>query len=82
MKKILRPIALVLIGAIALTACNKGPDTDSDNATETDITAISESTETSESGGFSGVSGGSHSVKDLTEKGKGYEGIEGTGDYN
>ena len=82
MKKILRPIALVLIGAIALTACSKGPDTDSDNATETDITAISESTETSESGGFSGVSGGSHSVKDLTEKGKGYEGIEGTGDYN
>ena len=82
MKKILRPIALVLIGAIALTACNKGPDTDSDNATETDITAVSESTETSESSGFNGVSGGSHSVKDLTEKGKGYEGIEGTGDYN
>ena len=82
MKKILRPIALVLIGAIALTACNKGPDTDSDNTTETDITAVSESTETSENGGFSGVSGGSHSVKDLTEKGRGYEGIEGTGDYN
>ena len=82
MKKILRPIALVLISAVALTACNKGPDTESDNTTETDITAVSESTETSESGGFNGVSGGNHSVKDLTEKGKGYEGIEGTGDYN
>ena len=82
MKKILRPIALALIGAIALTACNKGPETESDNSSEPDISTVSESTEASESGGFNGASGGSHSVKDLTEKGKGYEGIEGTGDYN
>ena len=82
MKKVQRSIALILAGAIALTACSKGAETESDNTSEDVTSSVSESAETSGSGGFNGVSGGSHSVKDLTEKGKGYEGIEGTGDYN
>lgn len=82
MKRAIRPIALILTGAVLLTACNKEPETGSDNTSETVASSMSESAETSDNGGFSGVSGGSHSVKDLSEKGKGYEGIEGTGDYN
>ena len=82
MKKILRPVALALIGAFLLTSCNKGPETESDNISETDNPSVSVSTESSDNSGFSGVSGRSHNVNDLTEKGKGYEGIEGTGDYN
>ena len=82
MKKVQRSIALILAGAIALTACSKGAETELDNTSEDVTSSVSESAETSAGGGFNGVSGGSHSVKDLTEKGKGYEGIEGTGDYN
>ena len=82
MKRAIRPIALILTGAVLLTACNKEPETGSDNTSETVASSVTGSAETSDNGGSSGVSGGSHSVKDLTEKGKGYEGIEGTGDYN
>ena len=82
MKRAIRPIALILTGAVLLTACNKEPETGSDNTSETVASSMTGSAETSDNGGFSGVSGGSHSVKDLSEKGKGYEGIEGTGDYN
>ena len=82
MKKALRPIALILACAIALSACNKGIETESEDTSESVETSQTESSETSSSGGFSGASSGTHSVKDLTEKGKGYEGIEGTGDYN
>ena len=75
-------MALILAGAICLSACSKGTETESESTSETVVSSGTESDEPSGNGGFSGISGGSHSVKDLTGKGKGYEGIEGTGDYN
>ena len=75
-------MALILAGAICLSACSKGTETESESTSETVVSSGTESTEPSGNGGFSGSAGGSHSVKDLTCKGKGYEGIEGTGDYN
>ena len=82
MKKALKSMALILAGAICLSACSKGTETESESTSETVVSSGTESAEPSGNGGFSGISGGSHSVKDLTCKGKGYEGIEGTGDYN
>ena len=82
MKKALKSMALILAGAICLSACSKGTETESESTSETVVSSGTESTEPSGNGGFSGSAGGSHSVKDLTCKGKGYEGIEGTGDYN
>jgi len=82
MKKALKSMALILAGALCLSACSKGTETESESTSETVVSSGTESTEPSGNGGFSGISGGSHSVKDLTCKGKGYEGIEGTGDYN
>ena len=82
MKRALKTISLILIGAVTLTACNKGPETESEGSTsEPSDTVATESSGTSDSG-FNGASGGTHSTEDLTEKGSGYEGIEGTGDYN
>ena len=82
MKKALRPIALVLALATLLTACNKGENIESGDSSDNTETSVTESSESSASDGFNGASSGNHSTKDLTEKGKGYEGIEGTGDYN
>ena len=82
MKKALRPIALVLALATLLTACNKGENIESGDPSDNTETSVTESSESSASDGFNGASSGTHSTKDLTEKGKGYEGIEGTGDYN
>ena len=82
MKKALRPIALVLALATLLTACNKGENIESGDPSDNTETSGTESSESSASDGFNGASSGTHSTKDLTEKGKGYEGIEGTGDYN
>ena len=82
MKKALKSMALILAGAVCLSACSKGTETESESTSETVVSSGTESTEPSGNGGFSGSAGGSHSVKDLTCKGKGYEGIEGTGDYN
>jgi len=83
MKRTIRPIALILASAFILSACNKAPveETDvviSEVTVETDV-AFTEPVETS---GFSGATGGDHATGDLTEKGRGYEGIEGTGKYN
>ena len=75
-------MALILAGAICLSSCSKGTETEPESTSETVVSSGTESTEPSGNGGFSGISDGSHSVKDLTCKGKGYEGIEGTGDYN
>ena len=82
MKKALRPIALDLALATFLTACNKGGTIESGDSSDNTETSVTESSESSASDGFNGASSGTHSTKDLTEKGKGYEGIEGTGDYN
>ena len=80
MKKIYRVTAFVLAGALLLTACSKTQESE----TETTMGESSSATvsETSETSGFNGASGGSHSTSGLTEFGRGYEGIEGTGDYN
>ena len=82
MKRALKPVALILIGAITLTACNKGPETESEGSTSgSSQSVVTDASETSGSG-INGASGGTHSNEDLSEKGSGYEGIEGTGDYN
>ena len=76
-------IALILSGAMLLTACNKGQTTDTgDTSVETSVNSSSENTSGSSSGTFDGASGGTHTTSGLTEFGRGYEGIDGTGDYN
>ncbi len=84
MKKINSAIALILAGAMVLTACDKGQGTATDETSATDTSAAvsSSDTENSQSGTFEGAQGGSHSTSGLTEFGRGYEGIEGTGNYN
>ena len=83
MKKLKSAISLVLIGALALTACNKTETTGSEDIqTESSLNSSPESTAASRNGSFDGASGGPHSTSGLTEYGRGYEGIEGTGDYN
>ena len=76
-------IALILSGVMLLTACNKGQTTDNgDPSVEASVESSSENTSGSASGTFDGASGGTHTTSGLTEFGRGYEGIEGTGDYN
>ena len=80
MKKIYRVTTFVLAGALLLTACSKTQESETETTMgESSSTTVSETSETS---GFNGASGGSHSTSGLTEFGRGYEGIEGTGDYN
>ncbi|MBP5261851.1 MAG: glycoside hydrolase family 9 protein [Clostridiales bacterium] len=84
MKKFYKITALMLAGMFLLTSCDKGGgeiiDMDWPGSEETsDGTSVAE---TSGSGSFDGATGGTHSTSDLTESGRGYEGIEGTGDYN
>ncbi|MCR5384829.1 MAG: glycoside hydrolase family 9 protein [Saccharofermentans sp.] len=80
MKKIYRVTAFVLAGALLLTSCSKTQESETETTMgESSSTTVSETSETS---GFNGASGGSHSTSGLTEFGRGYEGIEGTGDYN
>ena len=75
MKRAHKLISLVLIGAVTLTACNKGPETESEGGISgsSDV-SVTETSGTAESS-VSGTSGGTHSIADLSEKGKGYEGI-------
>ena len=83
MKKLKSAVSLVLTGALLLTACNKGQTTDTgESQTESSLNSSSESSATSQPGSFDGTSGGTHTTSGLTETGRGYEGIEGTGDYN
>ena len=81
MKKIYRVTALVLAGSMLLTACNKTQESETETTSVEESSPVSVS-ETSETSGFNGASGGSHSTSGLTEFGRGYEGVEGTGDYN
>lgn len=83
MKRLNSAISLVLIGALTLTACSKGetPSVDG-SSTETSLASSESGPETSQNGSFNGVQGGTHSTSGLTESGRGYEGIEGTGKYN
>ena len=84
MKKINSAIALILAGAMVLTACDKGQGraTDETTATDTSAAVSGDNTENSQTGTFEGAQGGAHSTSGLTEFGRGYEGIEGTGNYN
>lgn len=82
MKRFIRPLASVLAGALLLTACNKGPEEVTDETGEISQSTSTGETVTSQEGTFDGASGGNHSTAGLTEFGKGYEGIEGTGKYN
>ena len=82
MKRFDKPVALVLIGALLLTACNRGQETGTDVSSESAAGSSTDISETSNSGSFNGASAGAHTAAGLTEFGKGYEGIEGTGKYN
>ena len=84
MKKFNSAIALILAGAMVLTACDKGQGTATDETSAADTSAAVSSgdTENSQNGTFEGAQGGAHSTSGLTEFGRGYEGIEGTGNYN
>ena len=83
MKRTNSIIALILSGVMLLTACNKGQTTDnSDSTVESQVTSASSDTTDSTSGSFDGNPAGTHTTAGLTEFGRGYEGIEGTGDYN
>lgn len=83
MKRINVAIALILAGAMLLTACDKGQGTVTDESSADSSAAVSSGdTETTQTDSFTGASGGAHSTSELTEFGRGYEGIEGTGDYN
>ena len=83
MKRINGAIALILAGTMLLTACDKGQGTVTDESSADSSAAVSSGdTETSQTDSFTGASGGAHSTSELTEFGRGYEGIEGTGDYN
>jgi len=83
MKRINGAIALILAGAMLLTACDKGQGTVTDESSVDSSAAVSSGdTETTQTDSFTGASGGAHSTSELTEFGRGYEGIEGTGDYN
>jgi len=77
-------IAAVICGALLLTACNKPQESESETGIFVSETVTSDTEETSQtdSSSFEGVAGGAHSSDGLTEFGKGYEGIEGTGNFN
>ena len=79
MKRFEKTMVLLLIGSLLLTACNKakepGPeDMTCGGGTETMTESEPDTTESKPQGTVI--------TSDLTEFGKGYEGIEGTGDYN
>ena len=84
MKRSIKPLALITVAAIALTACNQAPVSGSEESQSESVTEASgDITDPSAASTTTGVvSGGTHSTKDLTEKGKGYEGTEGTGKFN
>ena len=84
MKRSIKPLALITVAAIALTACNQAPVSGSeDSQSESVAEASGDITDPSATSTTTGVvSGSTHSTKDLTEKGKGYEGTEGTGKFN
>lgn len=84
MKRSIKPLALITVAAIALTACNQVPVSGSEDSQSESVTEASgDITDPSATSTTTGVvSGSTHSTKDLTEKGKGYEGTEGTGKFN
>ena len=85
MKRFDKPAALILIGALLLTACNNVQETPADETAESGAQSLVTEPSPSESSGsdnFNGTTGGKHLTSGLTESGSGYEGIEGTGKFN
>ena len=82
MKKPVRTIACILAGAMLLTACGKTQESNTNQITGPETSSGTENTDTTSSGTFDGAAGGNHTAAGLTEFGKGYEGIEGTGKFN
>ena len=79
MKRFEKTMVLLLIGSLLLTACNKGKEPGPEDmtcggGTETMVETEPDASESKPSGTVI--------TSDLTEFGKGYEGIEGTGDFN
>ncbi|SCW63550.1 endoglucanase [Ruminococcaceae bacterium YRB3002] len=84
MNRYIRAISVVMIMSLLMTSCNTGTDGD---ITESDASGAASGIQTdvtdgNTEGSFDGTEGGDHSTGDLTEYGRGYEGIEGTGKYN
>ena len=87
MKEYIKTTAFLTAAASLLASCDVGIESGiynpSDSSSETAITTETDETSgTSGSAVPSGETGGEHSTEGLTEFGKGYEGIEGTGKYN
>ena len=82
MKRFIRPAACVLAGAMLLTACNKVTESETSSEESAVSAETTDETAVSSASTFDGKTGGSHSTAGLTEFGKGYEGIEGTGNFN
>ncbi len=88
MKEYIRTTAAVTILASLLASCDTGiesgiydpSDTTQGSAAVTE--ASSDTAPSQSSSTFDGETGGEHSTEGLTEKGRGYEGTEGTGKYN
>ena len=82
MKRFTGAISLLLAVTILFTSC-KTEETEVSESDPAETSVQTEgTTESSGENGFDGAEGGSHSAEGLTEFGRGYEGIDGTGDYN
>lgn len=84
-----RKLTAVLLCMTLLTSCAKGGDASESSAAGTSESEVAQTNESSSEGNTSGSSsastgssGSSISTGNLTETGNGYEGIEGTGDFN
>ncbi|MCR5059940.1 MAG: glycoside hydrolase family 9 protein [Saccharofermentans sp.] len=81
MKKITGSIAVLLAAAMLMVSC-RTEETEETGVSESSADTEASASETTQDDGFDGAEGGSHSTEGLTEFGRGYEGIDGTGDYN
>ncbi len=81
MKKITGSIAVLLAAAMLMVSC-RTEDIEETGVSESSADTEASASETTQDEGFDGAEGGSHSTEGLTEFGRGYEGIDGTGDYN
>lgn len=81
MKKLIKTVAVLLIGATALTACD-AQITEETNGSSGESVTGTEEVSPSQTGVTTAPTPSGHSTGKLTEFGNGYEGIEGTGDYN
>ena len=81
MKELLKTAAVLLVGATALASCDTGI-TEDIYGQSTESSTTTEEIIPSSTDGTTVLTPSGHSTGKLTEFGNGYEGIEGTGDYN